>query len=90
MRSSVGIGLLGAIAVALAVPAAAADEAHGAKKKKQADPNEMVCENQEVLGSRLAVKRVCMTRSQWAEKRRSDRDLVDRSQLGSCMRKSGC
>lgn len=45
------------------------------------DPNEMVCEKQEVLGSRLVAKRVCMTRSEWAIRRLQDRQEVERSQL---------
>ena len=30
------------------------------------DPNERVCEKQTVVGSRLAVRRVCATRAEWA------------------------
>lgn len=87
MRSGrlTAIGVL--IACALASPAAAEDTA-AAKNKK--DPNQVVCEKQEVLGSRLASRRVCMTRSQWAEQRRNDRDLVDRSQTGPCVKQAGC
>lgn len=65
------------LAVALAAPAAARP-----KDAKDRDPNKVVCEKQEVLGSRLATKRVCKTRAEWAEQRRADRDLVQRSQLG--------
>jgi len=43
-----------------------------------------------VLGSRLAIKQVCMTGTQWAERRRNDRDLTQRSQTGSCERQAGC
>jgi hypothetical protein len=49
---------------------------------KDRDPNKVVCEKQEVLGSRLATRRVCMTRAEWTEKRRADRDMVQKSQLG--------
>jgi hypothetical protein len=62
----------------------------GSKAKKKRDPNEVVCEKQEVLGSRLAVKRVCMTRSEWAERRRDDRALIQRSQLTPCVKEAGC
>lgn len=48
--------------------------------KKVPDPNEVVCEKQQDTGSRLAMKRVCMTRSQWAEQRRLDRQDVDKAQ----------
>ncbi|RJF93355.1 hypothetical protein D3876_03140 [Sphingomonas cavernae] len=76
------------IAFVLAVPAAAEDTA--ASKPKKGDPDEVVCEKQEVLGSRLAVKKVCKTRAQWEEQRRADRDLVHKSQMGSCARQAGC
>ena len=58
-------------------------------KKKTRDPNETVCEQEEVLGSRLATRRVCMTRAQWAEKRRDDRALIDRSQTQLCVAMGG-
>ncbi len=48
--------------------------------KKMLDPNEVVCEKQEVLGSRLATKRVCMTRAEWAELRHQDRQDLERVQ----------
>ena len=89
MRSAVRLGLAGAMTLMLTV-AATAEKPSSDQKKQKRDPNEVVCENVGVLGSRLAVKRVCMTRAQWAEQRRSDRELVDRSQLNGCMRNSGC
>ena len=51
-----------------------------APKPKKGDPNEIVCEKVEVIGSRLAVKKVCGTRAEWAEKRKQDRDVVDQAQ----------
>ena len=39
---------------------------------KTHDPNEVVCERQEVLGSRLQTKRICMTRSEWADLKSQD------------------
>jgi len=47
---------------------------------KTLDPNEVVCEKQEVIGSRLASKRVCMTRSQWADMKAQDRQETERVQ----------
>jgi hypothetical protein len=32
------------------------------------------------VGSRLATKRICATRAEWAEKRKQDRDVVDDAQ----------
>ena len=52
----------------------------GTTVAKPLDPNEVVCEKQEVIGSRLATKRVCMTRSQWADQKGQDRQEIDRVQ----------
>ena len=49
--------------------------------RKAVDLNEVICEKQEETGSRLSSKRVCMTRSQWAEQRRLNRLDVDKSQM---------
>ena len=75
------LALVSAVAMGSAMPAQAETQA-----PKKADPNEVVCEKIEVLGSRLAVKRVCMTRSEWAERRRLDRQDIDKAQTqrGSC------
>ncbi len=72
------------ISFALALPVAAQNSTARATKKKT-DPNEVVCEKQSVIGSRLATKKVCLTRSQWAEQRQSNHDLVNRSQASGCM-----
>ena len=49
-------------------------------KPKKGDPNEIVCEKIEVIGTRLGAKRVCATRAEWAEKRKLDREAVDNAQ----------
>jgi hypothetical protein len=46
------------------------------------DPNERICENITLTGSRLAVKRFCGTRAEWAERRRQDRDVTEQVQKG--------
>jgi hypothetical protein len=48
--------------------------------KPAKDPNEIVCERQEVVGSRLATQRVCKTRAEWAEERRLNRMDVEKAQ----------
>lgn len=45
------------------------------------DPNEVVCEKQEETGSRLVSHEVCMTRSQWAEQRRLNRQDIEKIQV---------
>ena len=49
-------------------------------KPKSYDPNEKICEKVEVLGSRIATKRICATRAEWEERRRTERDTVDDAQ----------
>ena len=78
----------GALLGCTLAPVAAAEPS--AKRPVKNDPNETVCEKQEVLGSRLAVRRVCRTRAEWAEQRRSDRDAVQASQLNTCLKQAGC
>jgi hypothetical protein len=45
-----------------------------------ADPNEKVCQNQTVIGSRLAKRRVCATRAEWEERNRQDRQAMEQAQ----------
>jgi hypothetical protein len=49
------------------------------------DPNEMVCEQMTVVGSRLAKKRVCATRAEWEAKRREDRSQTEKAQTQLCV-----
>ncbi len=71
-----------------AVPAMAGENSNPAGKAAK-DPNQVVCEKQEVLGSRVATKKVCKTRAEWAEQRRLERLEIDKAQVGrgSC---DGC
>jgi hypothetical protein len=64
---------------AFAQTAPAQQQQQSAKADK--DPNEVVCEKQEETGSRLVSQRVCMTRSQWAEQRRMNRQDVEKIQV---------
>lgn len=81
------MSFMAAAAMVSVTPAVA--QASDTKKQSTKDPNEVVCERQEVLGSRVATKRICMTRSEWAEKRRLERLEIDKAQVnrGSC---EGC
>lgn len=69
-----GIAIFAALAL---VPAIAAAED---KKAENKDPNRIICEKQEVLGSRVATKKVCLTAAQWAERRREDREAIEKGQ----------
>jgi hypothetical protein len=78
------LSLLGIAAACVALgPAIAADRS--STQGARYDPDEKVCENITMVGSRLAVKRVCATRAQWAEKRRRDRDMIDKAQMSPCV-----
>lgn len=76
--------VLAASAMMIAAPVAAqtALPATAPTQTKAADPmSEMVCQKQEVVGSRLATRRVCMTRQQWQEQRLLDRQDTERAQI---------
>lgn len=59
---------------AMATPVVAKD------KGKGSDPNRMICRTEQVIGSRLASKRTCMTAMQWTQLEREQREGVDRVQ----------
>jgi hypothetical protein len=61
-----------------------------AKPEPVKDPNEKVCEKQSILGSRLATRRVCATRAEWAESRRLDKEAIDLGQKSACLPSAGC
>ncbi|HET8749470.1 MAG TPA: hypothetical protein VFM42_01880, partial [Sphingomicrobium sp.] len=44
------------------------------------DQNEVVCHKIHEIGSRIDVKRICMTRAQWAEEERQTKNEVNRIQ----------
>jgi hypothetical protein len=74
--------LTGTAVTAVAQPAAAPTATQAPTDAKAAqDSNEIVCQKQEVTGSRLGVKRICMTRSEWADRRMQDRQELERVQV---------
>jgi hypothetical protein len=52
-----------------------------ATNKKRPDASDLICERVSVIGSRLAVRKVCMTRLEWQEKKTLDREFIDRVQF---------
>jgi len=50
------------------------------------DPNEKICQNITMIGSRIATKRFCGTRAEWAERKQQDRDALDAAQRSPCVR----
>lgn len=65
----VGVATLG---VPATVEAAAGAEAR--------DPNEKVCETESQIGSRLAKKKTCATRAEWAVIRKDQKDALEQIQ----------
>lgn len=81
MNSKLSAAMIaGAVVLTGISPAFAQTAEAPAKAPKARNMNEVVCEKSEVIGSRLATKKVCMTRAEWAERRRTDRQEVDRAQ----------
>ena len=82
LAALLGCSMMLSVATQAADPDTASSTAAAAGKgKKKADPNEVVCRKEEVLGSRLQSQRICMTRSEWAEANRQQRSEVERRQV---------
>ena len=74
----------------IAVSIVSAAFAEEPKAKAPLDPNEKVCEKITLVGSRLATKKVCATRAEWADKRRQDREEVEKAQRLGCLTQDAC
>jgi hypothetical protein len=48
--------------------------------KKKPDPNRMICRTEPILGSRLDLKRRCMTAQQWTTLRQETRLQIEKVQ----------
>jgi len=75
------ISLFLATAMAGATPAPAAAPAPAQPAAQPAARPQLICEKQEALGSRLAKRKVCKTREQWAQDRMDDRQLIEKVQV---------
>ena len=49
------------------------------------NPDERICENIVLTGSRLATKRFCGTRAEWADRKRQDREALEGAQKSPCV-----
>jgi hypothetical protein len=78
------------LVLALLAPAVLSPAPALAQKKQPTsnagDQNERICEDITLTGSRIASKRFCGTRAQWADKRLQDRQEVERIQRSPCVR----
>jgi hypothetical protein len=82
MRHSTWIMLTGVV-FAAGVSAQPTVKANG--PSTTADPNERICEEVILTGSRLGAKRFCATRAEWEDKKRQDREAIEKAQVGPCM-----
>jgi hypothetical protein len=92
VKGKVNFALAIASGLTIAVPASArgpAPTAPAQGKPKAGDPGEIICQKLEVIGSRLAVKKYCLTRSQWESSRLQDRQFVEKIQASPCLPKGG-
>lgn len=71
---------------ALAItPLPLASNSASADPPRYGDPNEKICQDIIVTGSRIAKKRFCGTRQEWEEKRMQDRQVIEEIQRSPCM-----
>ena len=80
MKSVLTRGAVAALMMPLICSPALADPPAPAPRKAP-DPNQVICEKQEVVGSRLATRRVCKTRAEWADARLQDRQDLEKVQV---------
>jgi hypothetical protein len=70
-----------AAAFVMAAPAFAqappASPAAAASAQKVKDPNRIICEREEEIGTRLGGKKTCRTAQEWQEWRQRNREQVD-------------
>ncbi|MEP6983257.1 MAG: hypothetical protein ABI853_06395 [Sphingomicrobium sp.] len=78
--------LVAAVGCAVGTPAAAqSGQVESQKVRPTADPNQKICQDITVVGSRLATRRICATRAEWAAKKKDDRETVDAIQRNPCI-----
>ena len=76
-------------AIAFLMAAAAPDAAAPpvpATNTNVGNPNEKICENLTPIGSRLATKRFCGTRAEWADRKLQEKQALDNAQRSPCVR----
>ena len=68
------------------------DQVANARSDNMPDPNKVICKNLDRTGSRLSSDRVCMTRSEWDERRRQAQRELEQMQgnMGRCPNGSSC
>ena len=78
------IALCSALAIGL-LPTIAHAQKESPPNTSTGDPDERICENIVLTGSRLATKRFCGTRAEWADRKRQDREALEGAQKSPCV-----
>lgn len=76
----IGISAFGLAAVASAQTSAPTTPTISAEQAKADSLNQKICRTEEMTGSRLAKRKVCKTRSEWADQQLQDRQEIERVQ----------
>jgi hypothetical protein len=82
LKSVLAIGLLVSVTPALAQTQAAPANNQQASKTA-ANPDRVICETQQQIGSRIASKKICMTAQQWKEHEAQVRQQLDSEHVGT-------
>ena len=88
MRKSISPGSVLAVLMATPSPAQTAEQPSAAiaapaeaPRKQAMSGGDIICQRVPVVGSRLTKKKVCMTRSQWADQQIQDRQAIEQNQI---------
>lgn len=78
MISQSGMAILAVLATTSFTSPARADQPATATSAKQTtpDPNERICRDIPLTGSRMVTKRFCGTRAEWEAREREDKDAI--------------
>lgn len=67
-------------ALAQGEPVQRQQEASTTQAQAKPDGKRMICQDEDVIGSRVATKRVCMTADQWRLQEQDDKNQTDMQQ----------
>jgi hypothetical protein len=84
--SAIGAALVAAMLISTQAVGQTAPASTAPPKADGVDLNQVVCEKQEIIGSRLTSRRVCHTRAEWADLRLQDRQAVEKIQINRPMK----
>lgn len=84
------VGAFSAIALLMVSAAPEAAPPVPASNTNVGNPNEKICETITPIGSRLATKRFCGTRAEWADRKLQEKQALENAQKSACVHKAGC